>query len=162
MTAWSMQRKAKGVMVLFSVYFFLFLWMFVKEFKIFLWAEKAFCFSEWEQLLGMRALSLIPAGALVNFLQDLPTQPGHVKIKFIYPNISGLRLVAYIFEFILLIFFATLWELQIHLQFFPKCCSLIVYLSLLWDDILNYFLQKPKHFLKFIILSRLWNKQHCK
>lgn len=48
-------------------------------------------------LESMRALSLIPAGALVNFLQDLSTQPGQVKIKFIYPNISGLRLVAYIF-----------------------------------------------------------------
>lgn len=106
MIAWSMQREAKGVTVLFSVCFFLFLCMFVEEFKIFPWAGKAFCFYlNWSSCLeSLRALSLIPAGALVNLLQDLPTKPDHVKIKSIYPNISGLRLVKYIFQFILFIF----------------------------------------------------------
>lgn len=54
---------------------------------------------------SVRTLSLIPAGALVDLLQRLPTKPGHVRIQFISPNISDLRHVRCIFQFNLLNFF---------------------------------------------------------
>lgn len=105
MTPLSTQRKAKGVTVFFSVCFFLFLCMVVKEFKMFPWARKTFCFSEWKQLLGNNEGSVIDTSwSLVDLLQDLPTKPGHIKIQFISPNISGLRHVRYVFQFSLLIF----------------------------------------------------------
>lgn len=58
MTTLSMQRKAKGSHG-FLFCLFLVLCMVVKELKIFPWATKAFCFSEWEQLLVINEGSVI-------------------------------------------------------------------------------------------------------
>lgn len=83
-------------------------------------------------LESMRALSLIPAGTLVNLLQDLPTKPGCGKIKFISPNISGLRLVTYIFQFTLLIFRYCLRATDSLAIFFQNAVAWLFISSLGW------------------------------
>lgn len=135
MTTSTMQRKTKGVTVSFSVRFFLFLCMVMKEFKILPWARRAFCVCGQEQLEPVRALSSIPAGAFIYLLRDLPTKPAHDKIQFISTNISGLRPVRSIFKFSLLIFLPPFENYRLTSIFFKKYCGLTTFFPC--DDILN-------------------------
>lgn len=127
MTAWHMQRKARGVAVLFSVCFFLFLCMFVKEFKILPWAGKAFCFSEWEQLLGISEGSVIDTSWSISQLFARfanKTWPCWNKIyisKYFRSKTCHIYFSVHTAHFVLLF-----ENYRFTCNFFPKCYGLMI------------------------------------